>query len=90
MKVSVIVPVFRVPGGLLEACLESLEGQTARDLEILCVLDGPDEAARELLEKLLHMLAEEGEEACFEYIRKKILWNRPSTRLACFLAHRKE
>lgn len=51
MKVSIIVPVFRVPGGLLEACLESLEGQTARDLEILCVLDGPDEVARELLEK---------------------------------------
>ena len=49
-----------------------------------------EEHTRELLEKLLHMLAEEGEEACFEYIRKKILWNRPSTRLACFLAHRKE
>lgn len=51
MKVSVIVPVFRIPGDMLEDCLESLERQTARDMEILCVLDGPDDAARDILEK---------------------------------------
>lgn len=51
MKVSVIVPVFRVPGDMLEDCLEALERQTVHDLEILCVLDGPDDAARNILEK---------------------------------------
>jgi hypothetical protein len=49
-----------------------------------------EEHTRKQLEVLLHMLAQEGEEACFEYIRKNILWKRPSTRLAQFLAHRKE
>lgn len=51
MKVSVIVPVFRVPGGMLAECLDSLEGQTLEDIEIICVLDGPDGAARRLLEE---------------------------------------
>ncbi|MCI8326481.1 MAG: catalase [Lachnospiraceae bacterium] len=31
---------------------------------------------RELLERLLHMLAEQGEEATYEYIRKEILKNK--------------
>ena len=35
-------------------------------------------------------IAEEGEEACFEYIRTKILYMRPGTQLAEYLAHRKE
>ncbi len=44
---------------------------------------------RQLLEKLLVMLAEEGEEACFEYIRTRILRGRPGTMLAQYLAGRK-
>ena len=54
MKVSVIVPVFRVPGGMLAECLDSLMGQTLADIEIICVLDGPDGAARGLLEERAH------------------------------------
>ncbi|MCR5603627.1 MAG: DUF5662 family protein [Lachnospiraceae bacterium] len=45
---------------------------------------------RALLEKLLHMLADEGEEACFEYIRKKILWKRPGTRIAQYIEDRRK
>ena len=49
-----------------------------------------EENTRRLLEELLSMLAEKGEEACFEYIRTKVLWYRPGTQLAQYLAHRKE
>jgi hypothetical protein len=49
-----------------------------------------EENTKELLEKLLVMLANEGEEACFDHIRKHILYDRPSTWLAGYLAHRKE
>ena len=34
------------------------------------------EESRELLERLLHMLAEEGEEKTFSYIRTEVLKNR--------------
>jgi glycosyltransferase involved in cell wall biosynthesis len=50
MSLSVIVPVYRVPESLLGACLLSLAGQTATDLEILLVADGADAAIRDLLE----------------------------------------
>lgn len=49
-----------------------------------------EENTRELLVKLLTMLAERGEEECFEYIRTRILRGRPGAMLAQFLAHRKE
>ncbi len=49
-----------------------------------------EEHTRVVLEKLLNMLAEEGEEACFDYIRRNILKNRPGSILAGYLAHRKE
>ena len=50
MSLSVIVPVYRVPESLLGACLLSLAGQTAPDLEILLVADGADAATRDRLE----------------------------------------
>jgi glycosyltransferase involved in cell wall biosynthesis len=50
MSLTVIVPVYRVPESLLGACLLSLAGQTATDLEILLVADGADAATRNLLE----------------------------------------
>ena len=50
-KVSLIVPVYGVPGDLLSACLESLQRQTLSDIEILLVLDGPDPEIQALLEK---------------------------------------
>ena len=45
-----------------------------------------EEHTRKTLEILLEMLAEKGEEACFDYIRKRILNKRIGTKLAQFLA----
>lgn len=49
--ISVIVPVFRIPLPYLRACAASLRSQTLSDAEFLFVLDGPDPAARRLLEE---------------------------------------
>ena len=49
-----------------------------------------EEHTRELLVRLLTMLAEQGEEACFEYIRTRVLRGRPDVMLAQYIAHRKE
>ena len=42
------------------------------------------------LEYLLKLLADKGEETCFEYIRTEMLKGRPGTMLAQYLAHRRE
>lgn len=47
-----------------------------------------EEHTRKTLEFLLRMLAEKGEEACFEYIRTRILNKRIGTKIAQLLAHR--
>ena len=46
--VSVIVPVYNMEP-FLEECLESLIGQTFRDIEILCVEDGSTDASLSIL-----------------------------------------
>ena len=38
-KVSVILPVYNVEQ-YLEQCLDSIIGQTLRDIEIICIDDG--------------------------------------------------
>ena len=38
------------------------------------------EETRELLERLLHMLAEQGEDATFDYIRREVLKNKKEKR----------
>ncbi|MCD8301385.1 MAG: glycosyltransferase [Prevotellaceae bacterium] len=44
IKVSVIVPIYKVPERFLRQCIESLTGQTLRELEIILVDDGsPDQ-----------------------------------------------
>lgn len=50
MKVSVIVPVYRVPEALLRACVDSLRRQTLTDMEILFIVDGADDPSRPVLE----------------------------------------
>lgn len=50
MKISVVVPVYRVPADLLRACADSLSRQTLADMEYLFVLDGPDAEAERALE----------------------------------------
>ena len=48
-KVSVIVPVFNVER-YLEQCLASIERQTLKDLEIICVNDGSTDGSLAILE----------------------------------------
>lgn len=47
--VSVIVPVYN-PGAYLVQCLDSLCGQTLKDLEIICVEDGSTDTSPAILE----------------------------------------
>lgn len=46
--VSVVVPIYNA-GETLEACLESIEAQTHRELEIICVNDGSTDASARIV-----------------------------------------
>lgn len=48
-KVSVIVPMYKCES-FAEDCLDMICGQTFSDIEIICVLDGPDAKVREIVE----------------------------------------
>ena len=50
MKLSVIVPVYNVEN-YLAACIDSLLGQTLRDMEILLVDDGSTDASGEIADR---------------------------------------
>lgn len=46
-KVSIIVPVYKVPEKYLRACIESCQKQTLKDIEIILVDDGsPDQCGK--------------------------------------------
>ncbi len=47
-KVSVIIPVYNVEA-YLRRCLDSVVGQTLRDMEIICVDDGSTDGSTEIL-----------------------------------------
>lgn len=47
-RLSVVVPVYNV-GSYLDACLESLEAQTFRDIDVICVNDGSTDDSLERL-----------------------------------------
>lgn len=49
-KVSIIVPTYNVER-YLEECLDSIVGQTLRDLEIICVNDGSTDGSLDILKK---------------------------------------
>lgn len=49
-KVSVLVPVYNVEK-YLGQCLDSIVGQTLKDIEIICVNDGSTDSSLEVLEK---------------------------------------
>ena len=51
--ISVIVPVYNV-AAYLPQCLDSILGQTYRELEIICVNDGSKDRSLELLERYAH------------------------------------
>lgn len=46
--ISVVVPVFNT-GRLIERCLDSVQGQTFRDLEIICIDDGSTDITPRIL-----------------------------------------
>lgn len=48
--ISIVVPVYNVEK-YLSHCLDSLIGQTYRDLEIICVNDGSTDGSQEILER---------------------------------------
>lgn len=50
IKVSIIVPVYNAEN-FLTACLESLIGQTMKELEIICVNDGSTDESLEILKE---------------------------------------
>lgn len=49
-KVSVIVPVYNVEA-YLEECMESIIGQTLKELEIICINDGSTDNSLEILRR---------------------------------------
>ncbi|MBR2735192.1 MAG: glycosyltransferase [Clostridia bacterium] len=50
IKVSVIVPVYNTEK-YLDECLESIENQTLREIEIICVNDGSKDGSQDVLER---------------------------------------
>lgn len=48
VEVSIIVPVYNV-GKFLAKCLESLVGQTFKNIEIICINDGSTDNSLEIL-----------------------------------------
>lgn len=49
-KVSIIIPVYNVEEYLVE-CMESVVGQTLKEIEIICVNDGSTDRSLEILKK---------------------------------------
>ena len=49
-KVSVIVPVYNVEK-YLEECLDSIQVQTLKDIEIICVDDGSTDSSAQILDR---------------------------------------
>lgn len=50
VKISVIVPIYNMEDHL-EQCLDSLTGQTLKEIELLCVNDGSTDSSLDILEK---------------------------------------
>lgn len=51
IKVSIVIPVYNVQEYLTE-CMESVMGQTLKEIEIICVNDGSTDGSPEILERL--------------------------------------
>ncbi|MCD7714044.1 MAG: glycosyltransferase [Prevotella sp.] len=51
IKVSVIVPIYKVPERFLRQCIESLTGQTLREIEIILVDDGSPDRCGEICDE---------------------------------------
>ena len=49
-KVSIIVPTYNVEM-YLEECMESIQRQTLKDIEVICVNDGSTDNSLQILQK---------------------------------------
>ena len=47
IKVSIVVPIYKVPEEYLRNCIESLINQTLKDIEIILVDDGSPDNCRQ-------------------------------------------
>ena len=52
-KLSFIVPIFNKSQHILEKCIKSLIDQSLKSWELIAVLDGPDEDARRIINRLM-------------------------------------
>lgn len=48
-KVSIIVPIYKVPEKYLRKCIESLINQTLKEIEIILVDDGSPDSCRKYM-----------------------------------------
>ena len=53
VKISVIIPVFKVPQEYLRACLDSLAAQTLQETEFIIVSDGAPDAENHICEEYI-------------------------------------
>lgn len=52
MKISFIVPIYKTPPDTLRKCLKSLQEQSHKDIEVVCVFDGePEEDLKKMSEE---------------------------------------
>ena len=51
IKVSVIIPMYNVEK-YIGQCVESVCGQTLRELEVICIDDGSNDATAQVVESL--------------------------------------
>lgn len=51
IKVSILVPVYKVPEIYLRKCIESLINQTLKDIEIILVDDGSEDICSEIIDE---------------------------------------
>ena len=51
MKLSIVIPFFR-KAHILERCLRSIETMSLKDYEVILVLDGPSDEARDIADKV--------------------------------------
>lgn len=49
MRVSFIVPIYKKSPEVLKRCLKSLFDQSYKDIEVICVFDGPDESLESIV-----------------------------------------